>query len=243
MMNERRHHPRTRADESYGVACTSADFVVTGKANNLALRILDVGAGGACITTTGRLREGVAIIIAISVPGDPVRHQSKAIVRWSTTIESKGRTAHVAGLQFERVIVALGPRAPVVPTAVATGEATPEPRRKHKRFVPEQADAVCLPRGLLRALGFSSNIALRITNLCMGGIRIVSGKPLKPGRRVTLTLEFKHPMATVTAEGEVRWCRRDTISLEPHWDVGIAFTTMDDESERKLKLVEQHFLK
>jgi hypothetical protein len=240
MGQERRRHDRERAKDA-SVACTSPGFAPPGSASyNLAVRLLDTSATGACLVTKGRLREGVPVFVGIDLPRQGTRLMSKATVRWSTTVESKGRTAHVAGLQFEKPLEQLAPRK----VAPAPPEPPPskEPNRRHKRFVPETVDIVCLPRGLLRKLGVKSNSAKALKDLSLGGAQIISAEKLRPGEPVDLTLKFRYPAAEVKAEGVVRWCRRDTLSLEPRWNVGVVFKRIDPASDGRLRTVEAVFI-
>lgn len=238
MAHDRRRHERVRTEKA-SVACTSPEFAKKGSPSfNLAVKLLDTSATGACLVTKGRLRQGVAVFIGIALPRHGTKVMTKATVRWSTTVESKGRTAHVAGLQFDKTIPQLGPRRTEADPA---GESK-EPQRRHKRFSPEKVDIVCLPRGILTKLGVKSNSARALKNVSLGGAQIVSAEKLDPGERVDLTLTFRYPAATVKAEGVVRWCRRDTLSLEPRWNVGVVFKQVDPGSHGRLRSVEALFL-
>jgi hypothetical protein len=165
---------------------------------------------------------------------------SKAKVRWSTTVESKGRIAHVAGLEFESPVPSLGPS--ILPDQVPGGPRKDEPQRRHKRFLPDKVEIVCLPRSFLRKLGVKSNAARGLKDLSLGGAQIVSTEKLETGDRVDLLLQFNYPRTTVRAVGMVRWCKRDTLSLEPRWNVGVIFRDMDPNSHGRLRTVEAVFL-
>lgn len=223
------------------VACTSADQAKPGSASyNFAVRLLDTSATGACVVTTGRIREGVPVVVGIILPHQKARVMAKAVVRWSTTVESKGRTAHVAGLEFDQPITALAPK-PAAAKGPAGSKST-EPQRRHRRFSPEKVDIVCLPRGILTKLGVKSNAAKALKDLSLGGVQIVSTEKLKAGDPVDLMLQFSFPKTTVRATGVVRWCRRDTLSLEPRWNVGVVFKEMDNISHGRLQTVEAVFV-
>jgi hypothetical protein len=238
--NERRRHERVPRKDAE-VACTSAEFAKPGSESyNLAVRLLDTSATGACIVTKGRLREGVKVVVGVVLPRTGTKIMARAVVRWSTTVESRGREAHVAGLQFDRSLSELAP--PKAPPKLSDHPKSKEPQRRHPRFTPEKVDIVCLPRGLLRKLGVKSNSAKGLRNLSLGGAQIVSSQKLSPGERVDLTLQFRYPATTVIAEGVVRWCRRDTLSLEPRWNVGVVFRQMDPGSDGRLKTVEAVFI-
>jgi hypothetical protein len=239
MGQERRRHSRVPT-KGAAVAVTSAEFAKAGSGTyNLAVRLLDTSASGACLVTKGRLRAGIPVVVGIVLPNQGTKVMCKATVRWATTVESKGRTAHVAGLQFERAISELGPAAKPKSSATMRSQ---EPQRRHPRFAPEQVDIVCLPRGILRKLGVKSNSARSLKNLSLGGAQIVSAEKLQAGEPVDLTLQFRYPATTVKAEGIVRWCRRDTLSLEPRWNVGVVFKRMDHDSDGRLKTVEAVFV-
>jgi hypothetical protein len=236
MAEERRRRSRIPAKEAE-VACTSPGYAKPGSPSyNLAVKLLDTSATGACLVTKGRLREGVPVIVGIIFPSQNARVMSKAVVRWSTTVESKGRTAHVAGIEFERPVEELGPKREI---SVSKKE---EPQRRHKRFTPEKVDIVCIPPGLLTKLGVKSNTAKGLKNLSLGGAQIVSSEKLKAGDRVNLMLQFRYPKTTVAAVGVVRWCQRDTMSLEPRWNVGVVFKHMDSDSHGHLQTVEAVFI-
>lgn len=243
MGSERRRHARSSAKDAKdaSVACTSAEFAKPGTDSyNLAVKLLDTSASGACIVTKGRLREGIKVMVGVILPKQGTRVMSRAIVRWSTTVESKGRTAHVAGLQFDRTQPELSPKK--VPATESEKLRTKEPQRRHQRFAPEKVDIVCLPRTLLTKLGVKSNSARALRNLSLGGAQIVTSEKLAPGDPVDLTLQFRYPATTVKAEGIVRWCRRDTMSLEPRWNVGVIFKRMDPSSDGRLRTVEAVFI-
>jgi hypothetical protein len=238
MPSERRRADRIAAKEAQ-VACTAAGYAKPGTDSyNLAVKLLDTSATGACLVTKGRLREGIPVIVGIIFPSQKARVMAKAVVRWATTVESKGRTAHVAGIEFEHPIKELGPKPSTADGPARYGE----PQRRHKRFQPEKVDIVCLPPGLLTKLGVKANTAKGIKNLSLGGAQIVSSEKLKVGDRVDLMLQFNYPKTSVRAVGVVRWCRRDTISLEPRWNVGVVFKEMDDNSHGRLRTVEAVFI-
>ena len=237
MGEERRRHDRSLAREAQ-IACTSAEHAKPGSTtNNLAVRLLDTSANGACLITKERLRQGLPVIIGIILPGEKTRVMTSAWVRWSTTIESKGRIAHVAGVEFEKPIATLAPR---MPKSGPSKHA--EPNRRHKRFVPEKVDIVCLPPGFLSKLGMKANAAKALKNLSLGGAQILSTEKLEKGERIDLLLKFAFPKTSVRAAGIVRWCKRDTLSLEPRWNVGVVFKDLDPTTHSRLRTVEAVFI-
>ncbi len=243
--DERRRHPRRKPEPGYVLTCTAAEFA--GKATepyNLGSRLLDVSAGGACLVTVGRLREGLPVLIEIAFPATRDLFRAKAAICWSRTVESTGserRTAHVAGLRFGEVLEARGGK--VAPVAGERAlEASREPRRRHKRFTPQEVEIVCLPRGFWRGLGFGSNVGRHLKDLSVGGAQIVSATRLEPGRKVDLKLTFRKPPAVVQAQGEVRWCRRDTLSVEPRWYAGVVFRRIAPASNQNLLAIGRLFV-
>ena len=245
MHDERRKCSRIKPESGFVCSCTNADFAGHGpRAYNLATRLLDVSPRGACLVTTGRLRERVPIIVDISVPQALARFKARAIVRWSQTLERGGRTAHVAGLRFERILESYGDRLSFLggrPEAPSPAR-TREPQRRFKRFQPRDARVVCTPRDLWRMLGFKTQAALRLHDLSLGGAQVVCSKRLKPGSTVDLALDFERPQGSVAAEAVVRWCRRDTRSLESRWHAGLVFRRMAPDHEERLKEVDKLYL-
>ena len=233
MGEERRRHDRSRAREAQ-VACMSAEHAQSG---SLAVRLLDTSATGACLVTTERLREGTSVVVGIILPDQKSRVMSTAWVRWSTSVESKGKVAHVAGVEFEKPVAELAPSLPKSGSSKHV-----EPNRRHKRFVPEKVDIVCLPPGFLSKLGMKSNTAKALKNLSLGGAQILSTEKLEKGERVDLLLKFAFPKTSVRAAGVVRWCKRDTLSLEPRWNVGVVFKEMDPATHSRLRTVEAVFI-
>ena len=240
---ERRRHPRGAPAKGLKVRCFSDE--PQGKLYNHAERILDASMRGICLVTVGRLRAGVPMLVEILAPNGTLRFRSKAIVAWSTTVESRGRTAHVAGLHLERSILPPAPRKPAEPEAPPARlipSRTPEPQRAHKRFTPDEVEIVCLPRGFLSALGLASNTGRRLKDLSLGGAQIVCSRKLETGEAVDLDLEFRRSKLRVKASAEVQWCRRDTSSLEPRYLVGLRFTKLPKGSDHNLRAIERAFL-
>ena len=237
MGEERRRHDRS-SNKQAQVACTSPEYTQPGSPSyNLAVQLLDTSATGACLITTDRLREGCPVILGIIPPGQKNGVMAKGSVRWSTSIQAKGRTAHVAGIEFDKPVAAL---APSLPKSGPSKHA--EPNRRHKRFMPEKVDIVCLPPGFLSKLGMRSNISKALKDLSMGGAQIVSTEKLDAGERVDLLLKFAFPKTSVRAAAVVRWCRRDTLAREPRWIVGVVFKELDPGTQSRLRTVEAVYI-
>jgi len=246
MEKERRAHKRAKPEQPYDVVCFSSDPNSSkGRGFNLAERLVDLSKTGLCIVTVGRLRVGLPLYLEIFLPGDKSRFRADAVVRWSETVESKGRlrkTAHVAGLEIERVLEARGEKlGPLVAWVDhKTAGATPEPRRRHKRFTLANAELICSPSGFMSRLTLGSNLAKKLRNLSQSGAQIVSSRKLEVGQRVVLKLTLK-PRTTLVAEGEVLWCKRDTLILEPTWYVGIGFRNVTPDDQSLLRALEKMF--
>lgn len=242
---ERRRYERFKPEDTYVLACYSAELGdLVPDPYNLATKLIDIGAKGVCMVTVGRLREGLPVHVDLTLHDSRTRIRSRATVRWSSTLESRGRTAHVAGLEFDKVLEGARDRVEFLGVWMrgpARG-ATPEPVRRHKRFSPDHAKLSCFPRGLLSALGFRSEVGRGLKDLSLGGAQIVSRKRLRPGRRVDLVLEFRHPRSIIRAQGVVRWCRRDTLTLESRWNVGVTFTRLSPDDDDHLRGLEKIFL-
>jgi hypothetical protein len=116
-----------------------------------------------------------------------------------------------------------------------------EPRRKHKRFAPPRTLVVCVPRGFWSSL-LRQNVALQVRDLSLGGAQIVAARALRPGVKTDLTLSFPGFPRPVAAEADVRWCRRDTLSLEPRWNAGLTFKRLAPEHEAQLREVDRTYL-
>ncbi len=247
---DRRKHRRHQPEEACVLSCFNAQFEGPQEDPfNLAMRLIDIGSGGLCFVTVGRLREGVPVRIDLSIPSARSRFRVKGTVRWSQTLESKGRVAHVAGVEFEKTLEALGPQVESLTVWMRSGERgapprtppTPEPVRRHKRFSPPDVELSCVPRGVLHALGFRPNVGRSLKDLSLGGAQLVSGRRLRRGRRVDLVLDFRNPRSILRAQGVVRWCRRDTMSLESRWFVGVAFTRLSAVDDEHLRSIARHF--
>jgi Tfp pilus assembly protein PilZ len=243
MHKERRTHPRVRPAKGARVECRSEEVTSTADLHNLATRLLDLSSKGACIVTTGRLREGLPVTLEVSIPGSTSRLNVHAEVRWSTSVGSEAgpqHVAHVAGLRFRKVREAKGSAFAAVDGAPADGRRK-DPRRHHRRFVPRDVQVDCLPAGFLAWLGLASNAVHGLKDLSQGGIQIITRRPMAPGRRVTLRLAFRHPPGVFEADGRVRWCTRDTMSVQKRWFVGIVFGRVPGKSAMDLDRVERHF--
>jgi hypothetical protein len=100
MQSERRKSYRFKPDSGFVCNLTSAEIAGRpGAGENLATRLLDVGAGGACLVTVDRFRERVPLIPTSTSPA-LARFKARASVRWSATraggrptIASTGSTA------------------------------------------------------------------------------------------------------------------------------------------------------
>lgn len=236
---ERRRHVRTAADPTYFVGCTSLEGAGTAAADlNLALRLVDAGAKGACFLTKTRLRAGVRVRMLVVRPGMGVRAEVDATVRWSASLEKEGRVAHVTGVEFDRTV-------PALDRGITPSRGTPraaqktDPQRLHRRFSPREAQVVCVAQdGFLRRLGVRKNLASKLKDLSLSGAQIVSERSLKPGQQVDVEITLDGGRTTIVTEAIVRWCRRDTLSLERRWNAGVLFRTLARDTRRELTSIQ-----
>ncbi len=237
MRIERRRYPRKKAGPNTVVACYGAGIdLPASRRINLAVKAVDVGGKGACIVTVGRLREGLPLIIEIALPDAHERFRAKGIVRWSQTWVHKSREANVAGVEFMEVLEACGERVQFLAQgcrkpAAPRGE---ELRREHRKSLLQQAELVCRPKGFWSALGFGCIITGRLAHLTPAGFRMISRTKLPQGKRVEVRMDFQSPRTFVAAEAEIRECRRDTLVLEPRYEVDAEFTKVLPENRERL---------
>jgi len=119
---------------------------------------------------------------------------------------------------------------------------TREPRRRHKRFHPPRAQVSCVPRGFWTSLIRKTNVALALKDLSLGGAQIIADRPLKPGARTDLTFWFAGFPDPVRMEADVRWCRRNTLSLSPKWNAGLTIKRISPVDESRLADVDRTYL-
>lgn len=106
---ERRKYPRSKPEPGTAITVTAGDG--PGAGPNLALRLIDLSAIGACVETARPLAEGGELRVELVLPGPggglfPRRGR----VRWAQSLESGGGQTHVAGLEFEPPVEALAGR-------------------------------------------------------------------------------------------------------------------------------------
>src|SRR5437667_9267740 len=121
MRQERRRHERTKPPREIAIRCTGAQHGPGFERYNFAEKVIDVSSRGICLVTVGRLRMGIPVTVELYVPEGGSRFKSRAVVAWSTTVESRGREAHVAGLHLERPLMVEPKRKPPPTPATAPG--------------------------------------------------------------------------------------------------------------------------
>jgi hypothetical protein len=234
-MEERRKHPRVKPDPLFRVQCYTADFAENPlHRHNLAVRVLDLSARGACIVTSGRLRIGAPLVLAIDIPDTATRFRGKVVVRWAQSVEKQGREAHVAGLEILEVQECQGERVEFMSGIAGRNLTADDNRQKHRRLLVKEAEVTCTVSGLF---SFSGNIAKTLVDISEGGCKLVLEKKVDPDHKVKLHFAFKHPALKVTTEGIVRSCVRDTMVLAPKYDTGIEFHNMPNSDSANLRLV------
>ena len=106
---ERRKYPRYKPEPGLVILCTREE--PGGAAvGNLVQKLIDVSALGICFVSTGPLVEGAAVNLDIMLPGEKAKVSTRGKVRWAQFLESRGREAHVAGVEFETLVGGLGVR-------------------------------------------------------------------------------------------------------------------------------------
>lgn len=240
MPPERRKYVRRKPDAGLSVTAMSSTAVgaaAAGARTNVAVKCVDISDKGACIVTTGRLRVGAELIVRFNMSGTDDFYGAQAVVRWAQTWTREGREADIAGLEFMKVVELRGNRfrsmaswAGEIPTA--DGE-----RRQMKRRLLETSKVHCVATGLFSLLGMSTNIGLALSDLSEGGCQIVTNKKLDDGAKVKIKLSFQNPTVEINGAGEVRWCKRDTLSLEPRYATGIVFAGLPNAEEGRLMMV------
>jgi len=117
-----------------------------------------------------------------------------------------------------------------------------EPRRRHKRFSPPRAQVTCVPRGFWAPLIKGRNVALYLRDVSLGGAQIVAAKPLATGLKTDITITFAGFPDPVQMEADVRWCRRDTLSLAPKYNAGLTIKQIAPDHEFRLANIDRTYL-
>ena len=236
MFEDRRRHARNSPDAGSFLTCTAADVP---RPVNLSTRLIDVGPGGACILSVGRLRPQAEIDLSIVLPDYLSRFKARAVVAWSKTVASReGREAHAAGLRFELVESASGRATDFIGAETRGTARTPEPQRRDKRFSPGRASISLFPRWFFGR----RDVGVRLVDLSLGGAQVVCSKRIEAGATADFTLSSSRPLVHVSAEVLVRWCRRDTMRREPIWHAGLVFKKLDASGEASLRALDRAFL-
>lgn len=106
---ERRKYPRYRPEPGLVILCTRDESGGAAGAN-LVQKLIDVSALGVCFVSTAPLAEGSPVNLDILIPGLKSKISTRGKVRWAQFLESRGREAHVAGVEFESLVEGLGAR-------------------------------------------------------------------------------------------------------------------------------------
>ncbi|HVE39480.1 MAG TPA: HEAT repeat domain-containing protein [Planctomycetota bacterium] len=105
---ERRKYPRYKPEAGTVVLCTREESGAAGA--NLVQKIIDVSALGVCFVSTGPLAEGAPVNVDVMLPGAKQKVSTRGKVRWAQFLESRGREAHVAGVEFDSLVEGLSNR-------------------------------------------------------------------------------------------------------------------------------------
>lgn len=96
---ERRRHRRSAA-QNVRVRLVSGDHDDPSSGVNFARRLLNVGLGGMCVETTGRLRAGVTMSAELRFDDFGGALRAKAQLLWVDTLKEGAAETHVAGIRF-----------------------------------------------------------------------------------------------------------------------------------------------
>ncbi len=99
-----------------------------------------------------------------------------------------------------------------------------------------------MPRGFWTSLLRKVNVAIALRDISLGGAQIVADRPLKPGIKTDLVFHFAGFPDPVQMEADVRWCRRDTLSLAPKWNAGLTIKRISPVDETRLADVDRTYL-
>lgn len=241
MKTERRRYPRKKVSPSTTVFCFSTEFEVpASNRNNLALKLVDVGGKGACIVTVGRLRENLPVQIEIAIPEAHERFRAKGVVRWSQTWTHNSREANVSGIEFMEVLEASGEQVQFLAQGCRRPRAAPvgkDLKREHRQALLKEARVALRTRGFWSALGFSSEIQGRLADLTGTGFRMIAPRRLETGQRLDARLDFSSPRTFVSSEVVIQSCKRDTLVLEPKFEVEAIFANLPAESQANLEAI------
>jgi hypothetical protein len=87
-----------------------------------------------------------------------------------------------------------------------------------------------------------TNVAVSLKDLSLGGAQIVADRPLRPGSKTDLTLWCAGFPDPVELEADVRWCKRDTLSLNPKWMAGLTIKRIAGVHENRLAEIDRTYL-
>jgi hypothetical protein len=96
---ERRRHKRI-TPPNVRVRCVSGEFDDLTGGVNFAKRLLNLGKGGMCIETTGRLRAGITMSIEVRFDDFGGSLRTKAQMIWVDTLKEGAAETYVAGFRF-----------------------------------------------------------------------------------------------------------------------------------------------
>ena len=239
MSIERRCHVRVAPEEGYFLRCTVP--IPSGPPVDLSTRLVDVSPGGVGLQTLAPVGENTSVDLSIILPGLMARFRARGVVRWSVTREYGATRApvHYAGVRIEAVEEADGRATDWLGGAKRSSR---DPQRRHARFRPVLLEAGVLPRTLARRLKLRGETAAVVSDLSLGGAQVVVDERLEPGATAEFRLRSERPAATLTAQVEIRWCRRDTRVLAPRWTAGLRFRGMAAADANALRRIDRYYL-
>ncbi|HVE40979.1 MAG TPA: PilZ domain-containing protein [Planctomycetota bacterium] len=120
------------------------------------------------------------------------------------------------------------------PDVLDDSSSTPEPaeRRRSPRFAPLRRCSVELTEGVMSVFGWGQpHLGLTLLDHSLGGVRLATREPLKPGAVVRLDLGADG-VEGVEAFGEVRWSRRAAGS---QYLAGVQFFDLPADKAQEMK--------
>lgn len=244
-MEEKRKHAR-QVYKGAKVLCYSSEDPRGANPYNFATHLVDVGLGGVCILSVGRLRPEIKMIVDIFFQQYAGGLKAPARVCWSKEVEHKGKMLFMTGLEFltkpeftgRALDAVLGRDSKRLETVVRQ---KPVNRRIARRVRVDATEITVTPNGLLAGM-FGSNIGRSVIDLSSTGARISTKESLQIGQPVRLKVRIPRVGDIVSAKGVVRWCVVDPYaSKKDRYFAGIKFTEVDAASKSILSGLERYY--
>ncbi len=177
---EKRKYPRT-VFRGANVLCTATDQPAV-PSHNVATHLVDVSLSGACIISVNPLRPGILMNLQIRVPDRDASVKVQARVKWSRSVQHRGRLYDMSGFDFAHRPEITGRDAEAL-TAQLTGhqggEDAGDPADDELAAILEMADWEFRPRGWRRQPGALKAIILAAAFAIGAGLAILLAEFLR----------------------------------------------------------------